>query len=275
MMRSIWAILLVTLKKLMARVRSLRGFAVNDALDNYSDLNGSFGPILSGGQSGRLTNPSNEKGIQTISPVGPICIHGKVEPPPASSTTVVARGPNSGGGKNLSQELMGNDSPVLETHSGSNLKRVRKAKSQSGKRRKVAKVTAEVIPLRDGAKRKQRQKVIRTEAERRMLEQIAGFFDDTSKAYSLLRRNINNGFITTPEKELSIQEFLQAQREAWESRESLGTPHSIRFLQNGILTRELMSTGFDRQSGELPNLDQIEGHRDLEGQYKGKYGKHY
>jgi alpha-amylase/alpha-mannosidase (GH57 family) len=121
-------------------------------------------------------------------------------------------------------------------------------------------------------KRKFRSKLIRNETERQMLKKIASFFDETDKAYSLLRRNINNGYFCTPDKDVPIQEFLEAHQEAWEKRQGSGAAHSISILQNSIVKQALTVYS---SSGLPRNLDEIENCRDHDGQYETKYGKYY
>jgi len=123
-------------------------------------------------------------------------------------------------------------------------------------------------------KSKPRRRIIRNDEEKHALDQIAAIFDEQEKAFSLLKRNLNNGYINTPDGDLPIQEFLKAQLTAFEKRQSLGISNSIQFLRGSILTRALTCGGFS-QAGEGVNLDEIEQARDAAGQYKGKYGKYY
>ena len=127
-------------------------------------------------------------------------------------------------------------------------------------------------PSKDASKPSSRRKIIRNEMERQTLLQIAQLFDESEKAYALLKRQINNGYISTPDKDMPIQDFLKAHQEEWLRRNELEIPHSIQFLRDSLSSRILSSTSLEHSYGGS-NLDQIEGKSDPIGQYRGKYGK--
>jgi hypothetical protein len=121
-------------------------------------------------------------------------------------------------------------------------------------------------------KRKPRARIIRNESERSALNQIASFFDERERAFSFLKRNLNNGYISTPDRDLPVQDFLRVHQEAWEKRQISCIPNSIEFLRNSILTRTQTIGSISQRTAGL-GLDEIERRRDSEGQYEGKYGK--
>ena len=127
-----------------------------------------------------------------------------------------------------------------------------------------------LTPSAGAIKRKSRAKIIRNDAEKSALNEIASFFDERDKAFSLLRRNINNGYICTPDRDIPILDFLKVHQEAWEKRQSSGIPNSIEFLRNSIVTWSNTVTACSQPI----SLDQTEGIRDSRGQYEGKYGKY-
>ena len=90
------------------------------------------------------------------------------------------------------------------------------------------------MPPRIIAKREFRSRFFRSEAEQNLVDQIASLFDEKNKALSLLKKSIYNGFIETPAKIMSIQEFLKVQTEAWTERQRSHIPHGIQFLRNSI-----------------------------------------
>jgi len=118
------------------------------------------------------------------------------------------------------------------------------------------------MPYQNVPKRKFRSKIFRDQTERDIVDKIASFFDEKNKALSLLKRNINNGYISTPDKDMPIQEFLKVQQEAWVERQSLRIPHSIQFLRNSIPTKSLTSAYFCHGYPRLGNLDMTEGNRE-------------
>src|SRR5579862_3606410 len=103
-------------------------------------------------------------------------------------------------------------------------------------------------------KKKPRRRIIRNEEEKSALNQIASFFDERDKAYSLLYRNINNGFIRTPDNDMTIQDFLKIHQEAWQKRKESRTPNSLEFLRSSMVTWAQTSTSFGRPIKE-PDLD--------------------
>jgi len=116
-------------------------------------------------------------------------------------------------------------------------------------------------PSPDAPKRRPRRRFIRNEEERKMIDQIAGFFDERDKAFSLLKASINNGYIITPYKDMPIQEFLKVQQGDWKERQNSSIPHKIQFLRNSLSAGPQAPTNlYDFDSGE--NLDEIEGDRD-------------
>lgn len=126
------------------------------------------------------------------------------------------------------------------------------------------------IAKRSDPIRKTRRRIITTKDERSLLNQIASLFDESEKAFSLLYRHINNGYICTPDKDLPILDFLKVHQEAWEKRQSSGIPNSIEFLRNSIVTWSKTVTSY----GQPISLDETERIRDSMGQYEGKYGKY-
>jgi len=102
------------------------------------------------------------------------------------------------------------------------------------------------------------------------LNQIASLFDERDKAFSLLYGHINNGYISTPDRDMPIQDFLKVHQEAWQKRQSSGIPNSIEFLRNSIMAWPKAVTAY-RQS---ISLDETERIPDSRGQYEGKYGKY-
>lgn len=136
------------------------------------------------------------------------------------------------------------------------------------------------IPSQKAAERKFRSKFFRNEAEQNIVDQIASFFDERKKAFSLLKKNIYNGLIETPVKIMSIQEFLKIQQEAWTERKRLHIPHSIHFLRDSILADKQTSANYPRRRDFDPyaaDLDSIEGDREkwLNSLIKGDQSQYY
>jgi hypothetical protein len=98
-----------------------------------------------------------------------------------------------------------------------------------------------------------------------LLDEIAEFYGDPSKAGMILRWYARRGNMLTPDGKIPLTEFYRTQKQAWERRRASRVDDSIEILERCFSSLETRRHSFFGGTSGPYDLDNIEDHRDFDG----------